>query len=99
MEELISRLRQLPFPIDLKSLAEVEHQITEKMGADDFDALSHGTFIQFMSKCPSVIEALGGTAIGANMAADGERQSDQRQRVLHFINQISDKSDQVLRSY
>ena len=94
IEELIALLQQLSFPIDLKSLAEVERQITEKIGADYFGALSHGSFLQFVSKHPPVMSALGGSTIGSNTAAAGGG-SGRREQILCFVNQIKDKSDHV----
>lgn len=58
-------VRQLPFPINLLSLARVEKATTEKFGACHFTDLGNGPFTEFVGKSEQLRGELGGGMMGS----------------------------------
>lgn len=85
IRELLRCLQRIPFPVDLESLSRVEKELVEHFGVPQFVSLEQGSFLQFITRQPQVLKALGGQQLGST-AGD----SPFRQKLLSFIHQLKE---------
>ena len=84
-KELLQSLNTIQFPVDLNSLSRVEETLSNHYGVIKFAQLGQGSFLQFITRQPQILSALGGQQIASNVV-----QSTIRKRVVAFIQQLKE---------
>ena len=79
-------MQNLTFPIDMRSLANVEKCVSEQFGVFQFEELGNGPFLKFISEHERLCEEVGGGWMGSSLGL--AHAGAVKEKILRIIHQL-----------